>query len=81
VNLDDTLDVASLKTPQPYFHATTKYLQKIQKIRFELVSIGAAMDEQNLVEKEFNTFFDSFGRVLQTFNGNLQLSTFIKLLT
>ncbi len=39
------------------------------------------MDEQNLVEKVFNTFVDSFGRVLQTFNGNLQLSTLVKLLT
>jgi hypothetical protein len=57
-----------------------KYLQKIQKIQFELVSIGGTMDEQNLVEKVFNTFF-VFGRVLQTFNGSLQLSKFIKLLT
>ncbi len=71
MNSDDTLDVASLKTPQPYFHATTEYLQKIQKMQFELVSIGGAMDEQNLVEKVLNTFINSFGRVLQTFNGNL----------
>jgi hypothetical protein len=58
-----------------------EYLEKIQKIQFELVSNGGAMDEQNLVEKVLNTFFDIFGKVLQTFNGNLQLATFIKLLT
>jgi hypothetical protein len=29
------------------------------------------MDEQNLVEKVFNIFLDSFGGVIQTFNGNL----------
>jgi DNA polymerase II large subunit len=58
-----------------------EYLKKIQEIQFELASIGGAMDEQNLVEKVFNIFLDSFGGVLQTFNGNLQLSTFVKLLT
>jgi hypothetical protein len=81
VNSNDTFDVVGMKTPQPYFQATMEYLEKIQKIQFELVSIGGIMDEQNLVQKVFNTFLNNFGRVLQTFNGNLQLSTFIKLLT
>jgi hypothetical protein len=48
-----------------------KKLQKIQEILFEFASIAGAMDEQNLVEKVFNTFIDNFGGVLQTFNGNL----------
>jgi hypothetical protein len=81
VNSNDTIDVVGMKTPQPYFHAIMGYLQKNQKIQIEFAGISGTMDEQNLVEKVFNAFFNSFGKVLQTFNGNLQFSTFIKLLT
>jgi hypothetical protein len=45
VNSNDRVDVVGVKTLQPYFFTIAEYLQKIQKIQFELVSIGGAMDE------------------------------------
>jgi hypothetical protein len=45
VNSNDIVDVAGVKILQPYLCTIAEYLQKIQKIQFELESIRGAMDE------------------------------------